>query len=164
MVETAALLTSREVAALLRVHPKQVYRLLRRGLPARRVGAEWRFDRAEVMAWSGAEAPRAQPPSPAPGSAPPSVVAANGDVVVMLLLRAANALGAPLLGFVQTDASRGISLLEQGAVPAATPRPRTAAPPSSTPTSTSCSRWRPGGPRWGWDPGPGAGAPGWPSR
>ena len=116
MAETAALLTSREVADLLRVHPKQVYRLLRRGLPARRVGAEWRFDRAEVMAWSGAEAPRAQPPSPAPGSAPPSIVAANGDVVVALLLRAANALGAPLLGFVQTDAARGIALLEQGAV------------------------------------------------
>jgi len=116
MAATAALLTSREVADLLRVHPKQVYRLLRRGLPARRVGAEWRFDRAEVMAWSGAEAPRAQPPSPSPDVAPPSIVAANGDVVVALLLRAANALGAPLLGFVQTDAARGIALLEQGAV------------------------------------------------
>jgi len=114
MAETAALLTSREVADLLRVHPKQVYRLIRRGLPARRVGAEWRFDRAEVMAWSGAEAPRAQPTSP--DFAPPSIVAANGDVVVVLLLRAANALGAPLLGFVQTDAARGIALLEQGAV------------------------------------------------
>jgi excisionase family DNA binding protein len=116
MAETTALLTSREVAGLLRVHPKQVYRLLRRGLPARRVGAEWRFDRAEVMAWSGAEAPRAQPSSPFPDAAPPSIVAANGDVVVVLLLRAANALGAPLLGFVQTDAARGIALLEQGAV------------------------------------------------
>ena len=116
MAETAALLTSREVADLLRVHPKQVYRLLRRGLPARRVGAEWRFDRAEVMTWSGAEAPRGQPPSPSPGAAPPSIVAANGDVVVALLLREANALGAPLLGFVQTDATRGIALLEQGAV------------------------------------------------
>ena len=118
MAEAAALLTSREVADLLRVHPKQVYRLIRRGLPARRVGAEWRFDRAEVMAWSGAEAPRAPPasPFPAPDFAPPSIVAANGDVVVMLLLRAANALGAPLLGFVQTDAARAIGLLDRGDV------------------------------------------------
>ena len=118
MAETAALLTSREVADLLRVHPKQVYRLIRRGLPARRVGTEWRFDRTEVMAWSGAEAPRAQPayPTPTPDVAPPSIVAANGDVVVVLLLRAANALGEPLLGFVQTDAARGIALLERGAV------------------------------------------------
>jgi len=119
MVETTALLTSREVADLLRVHPKQVYRLLRRGLPARRVGAEWRFDRGEVLSWSGAERPRPAPPLPSPPGAPPSLVAANGDVVVGLLLRTVNALGSPLLGFVQTDAVRGIALLEQDAVLAA---------------------------------------------
>jgi excisionase family DNA binding protein len=119
MAENAALLTSREVADLLRVHPKQVYRLLRRGLPARRVGAEWRFDRGDVLAWSGAERPRAAAPLPSPPGAPPSLVAANGDVVVALLLRAANALGAPLLGFVQTDLARAIALLEQDAVLAA---------------------------------------------
>ena len=47
-----ALLTTEEVAKLIRVHPKHVYRLLKKGLPARRVGSEWRFDRDEVMAWS----------------------------------------------------------------------------------------------------------------
>src|SRR5208283_3172516 len=42
------LLTTNEVARLLRVHPKHVYRLLKRGLPAHRVGDEWRFDEDEV--------------------------------------------------------------------------------------------------------------------
>ncbi len=45
----AGLLKSVEVAALLNVHPKHVYRLLRRGLPGRRVGGDWRFDRDEVL-------------------------------------------------------------------------------------------------------------------
>lgn len=48
------LLTSREVASLLRVHPKHLYRLLRRGLPGRRLGGgHWRFCRNEVLAWMG---------------------------------------------------------------------------------------------------------------
>jgi excisionase family DNA binding protein len=42
------LITTKEVAALLKVHPKHVYRLLKRGLPAHRVGDEWRFDEEEV--------------------------------------------------------------------------------------------------------------------
>jgi excisionase family DNA binding protein len=42
------LLTTKEIAALLKVHPKHVYRLLKRGLPAHRVGDEWRFDADEV--------------------------------------------------------------------------------------------------------------------
>src|SRR5512138_3656752 len=94
------LLRTDEVAALLRVHPKHVYRLLRRGLPARRVGGEWRFSRDEVLAWSGGAAE-----APAAGGAdrPPSLVAANGDLVVTTLLRLAAAGGPPLIGFVQAD-------------------------------------------------------------
>ena len=46
------LITTKEVAALLRVHPKHVYRLLKRGLPAHRVGDEWRYDEAEVLRWA----------------------------------------------------------------------------------------------------------------
>jgi excisionase family DNA binding protein len=65
----AALLTTADVAALLRVHPKHVYRLFHRGLPRHRVGGEWRFRRDEVLAWaagdaSPAAAPRAMPPPP----------------------------------------------------------------------------------------------------
>jgi putative molybdopterin biosynthesis protein len=49
------LLTSAEVARLLRVHPKHLYRLLRQGLPGRRAGrGHWRFRRDEVLAWLGA--------------------------------------------------------------------------------------------------------------
>jgi putative molybdopterin biosynthesis protein len=48
------LLTSGEVARLLRVHPKHLYRLLRQGLPGRRLGrGHWRFRRDEVLAWIG---------------------------------------------------------------------------------------------------------------
>src|SRR4051794_27145097 len=49
-LDAAPLLTTEEVASLLRVHPKHVYRLLKKGLPARRVGSEWRFERGEVLA------------------------------------------------------------------------------------------------------------------
>jgi putative molybdopterin biosynthesis protein len=120
-----ALMTTPEAAALLRVHPKQVYRLLRRGLPGRRVGAEWRFDRAELLAWSGARPARdgresGEPDPVAPGTvAPPSVVAANGDLAVRILLELASAAGAPLLGVVQADQARGFALLADGSALAA---------------------------------------------
>jgi excisionase family DNA binding protein len=106
------LLRTEEVAALLRVHPKHVYRLLKKGLPGRRVGGEWRFSREDVLAWSGGREPLAGP-TERPGAgiaegAPPSVVAANGDVVVMRLLALATR-GPPLIGFVQADVSPGRS-------------------------------------------------------
>jgi excisionase family DNA binding protein len=116
---TDRMLTTDEVAELLRVHPKHVYRLLKKGLPARRVGSEWRFDRAEVLRWSGAPEPvpvsEPERAPPAPGGAP-SVIAANGDVAVLMLLRLVADGGPPLLGLVQTDMARGLALLEAGAV------------------------------------------------
>lgn len=46
-------MTVKEVAEYLRVHPTTVYRLLRQGgLPAFRVGADWRFRQADIVAWS----------------------------------------------------------------------------------------------------------------
>ncbi|HPY20195.1 MAG TPA: helix-turn-helix domain-containing protein, partial [Polyangiaceae bacterium] len=45
-------LTTAEVAALLRVHPKHVYRLLHQGMPARRVGGQWRFSRDAIQRWA----------------------------------------------------------------------------------------------------------------
>lgn len=114
------LLRTEEVAALLRVHPKHVYRLLKKGLPGRRVGGEWRFSREDVLAWSGGREPLAAPPERSGAGiaegAPPSVVAANGDVVVMRLLALATAGGPPLIGFVQADVSLGAELLQAGAV------------------------------------------------
>lgn len=115
-----ALLRTSEVAALLRVHPKQVYRLLRKGLPARRVGGEWRFSRDDVLAWSGGSprGPEGRGPAQA-APAPPSLVAANGDVAVMTLLALAARRGPPLVGFVQADMRTGAELLREGAVLAA---------------------------------------------
>lgn len=113
---TSGLLKSSEVAALLNVHPKHVYRLLRRGLPARRVGGDWRFDRDEVLAWAGARSPdtSATPEAIETASARP-LVAANGDVVVDTLLRCVNE-QAPLLGFVRADRDRALALLTSGDV------------------------------------------------
>jgi excisionase family DNA binding protein len=120
------LLTTVEVAEVLRVHPKHVYRLLKKGLPARRVGSEWRFSRDDVLAWSGgkavvapanASAPPA--PAPAPAGAAPSLVATNGDVAVLSLLALSAARGPPLLGFVQADTAEAAELLRQRAVLAA---------------------------------------------
>ena len=115
------LLRTDEVAALLRVHPKQVYRLLRRGLPARRVGGEWRFSRDDVLAWSGAPARAGEPAAAEPDAAgaSPALVAANGDVVVTHLLSLAARRGPPLVGLVQADVRSAAELLARGAVLAA---------------------------------------------
>lgn len=126
------LLTTEEVAKLLRVHPKHVYRLLKKGLPARRVGSEWRYEPTEVLAWSqrGAAQPSTSgggPAHAAPGepevAPPPAVrapplVAANGDRVVTALLRLLQERGT-LLGLIQADKETGLELLAAGAVLAA---------------------------------------------
>ncbi|HZZ86140.1 MAG TPA: helix-turn-helix transcriptional regulator [Anaeromyxobacteraceae bacterium] len=126
------LLTTEEVAKLLRVHPKHVYRLLKKGLPARRVGSEWRYEPAEVLAWSrtGADsepAARLEAPAasiagadvgPQPAAAAPPLVAANGDRVVTTLLRLLQEAGT-LLGLVQADKETGLALLGAGEVIAA---------------------------------------------
>ncbi|MFV0318262.1 MAG: helix-turn-helix domain-containing protein [Microthrixaceae bacterium] len=45
-------LTGTEAAELLRVSVKTVLRLARKGdIPGRKVGREWRFARADVLAW-----------------------------------------------------------------------------------------------------------------
>jgi excisionase family DNA binding protein len=118
-----ALLTTEEVAALLRVHPKQVYRLLRRGLPGRRVGAEWRFERSEVLAWAGGRGASASAEAPSPAAEPdleraPPLVAANGDLAVEILVRRARERDL-LLGLVVADLGAGAALLARGAVLAA---------------------------------------------
>jgi len=81
------LLTSVEVAALLRVHPKHIYRLLARGLPGHRVGSTWRFERSEVLGWSSGRAHEAAPTASAHTSEEPlPLLASNGDIAVELLL------------------------------------------------------------------------------
>jgi putative molybdopterin biosynthesis protein len=123
MADAPTLLTTLEVAKLLRVHPKHVYRLLKKGLPARRVGSEWRFSRHEVLAWSGGlESAKTEHESidlPSSSENAPSLVAANGDVVVHVLLRLSAVQGPPLLGFVPADMGKGLELLRRRAVLAA---------------------------------------------
>ncbi len=124
MSDEPALLKSAEVAELLRVHPKHVYRLLRRGLPGRRIGGEWRFDRDDVLRWAGAGASgdtsAAAPRRADTTHALPPLVAANGDVVVDVLLAHVNrAAGEPLVGFVQADSGGAIELLARRRVLAA---------------------------------------------
>ena len=49
---SSEVLTRDEAAALLKVHPAVVTRYVRtRGLPGRKIGRDWRFKRAEVLAW-----------------------------------------------------------------------------------------------------------------
>jgi excisionase family DNA binding protein len=115
------LLTTVEVASLLRVHPKQIYRLLRKGLPAQRLGSEWRFSGSDVLAWTkGGKAVEAVG---APSAElqlrqeveRPALLAANGDLAVELLLRCLRDEGC-LLGFVQADRGKALELLAKGAV------------------------------------------------
>ena len=40
-----------EVSYALRVHPNTVLKLVYEGLPARKVGREWRFNRESVLNW-----------------------------------------------------------------------------------------------------------------
>ena len=45
-------MTVKECANYLQVHPSTVYRLLKRGtIPAFRVGSDWRFRKADMDAW-----------------------------------------------------------------------------------------------------------------
>jgi putative molybdopterin biosynthesis protein len=117
------LLTSQEIARLLRVHPKHVYRLLARGLPAKRAGGKWLFERDAVLAWAEQRGQVTTSPSPViaagPRAAVPPLLAANGDLAIELLLADMQERGAPLLGFVQADRTSGLGLLADGQVLAA---------------------------------------------
>jgi excisionase family DNA binding protein len=106
--DPTGLLTSFEVARLLRVHPKHVYRLLRAGLPGLRVGGEWRFERARVLAWAEA---RGRKPGSSASAAP--LVAANDDAAVATLLDAVTAEGAPV-GWVRADSGSALDLVARG--------------------------------------------------
>ena len=117
------LITTKEVAALLRVHPKHVYRLLKRGLPARRVGDEWRFDEAEVHALGAARArrrgrPRARRARSASRAATrrPRCSPATATWRSRRCSTSSPSAARPLLGLVQADHATGLELLRRGAV------------------------------------------------
>jgi excisionase family DNA binding protein len=51
-IEMFPILTVRNVAEYLHVHPSTIYRLVKnKQLPAFRVGSDWRFNRQEIDRW-----------------------------------------------------------------------------------------------------------------
>lgn len=102
------LLTTEQVADLLQVHPKHVYRLLKRGLPGRKLGGEWRFLRDEVLAWAmGREDDRS-------AEARPPILAANGDLAVEALLQELRRRDGPVLGMLRADRESGLGHVRAG--------------------------------------------------
>ncbi len=79
-----AFLTTKEVAALLRVKERKVYDLAAEGeIPCRRVTGKLLFPRAELEAWlTGATAPASEAKAP-----PPSVVAGSHDPLLDWAIR-----------------------------------------------------------------------------
>lgn len=62
---TLSALTSKELAAMLKVTPKTVCAMVKRGMPAQKVGRAWRFDLDAIKAWLGARTEEERrPPQP----------------------------------------------------------------------------------------------------
>jgi len=58
MEKLTTVMTVREVAEVLRVHPATVYRLVRRGvLPGFKLGGNWRVNRESLDVWLSAGGP-----------------------------------------------------------------------------------------------------------
>jgi len=110
------LLTTKQAAMLLNVHPKHVYRLMKQGLPAARVGAEWRFERDTILRWARSARRSSSSGSASPAEVTPPLIAANGDVVIDELLGWLQRRAQTLLGFVLADHSTGSALLGAGRV------------------------------------------------
>jgi excisionase family DNA binding protein len=57
------ILTASQVARLLQVHPRTVYKLVKQGaLPGRKFGGGWRFSKSEIMLMISPQEPeRSQP-------------------------------------------------------------------------------------------------------
>jgi excisionase family DNA binding protein len=50
-MQVEEILTASQVAALLQIHPRTVYKLVRQGsIPGRKFGGGWRFSKAEILA------------------------------------------------------------------------------------------------------------------
>lgn len=93
-------LTTREVAALLRVKERKVYDLASAGdIPCRRVTGKLLFPRAEIEAWISGEALPSSAPSPS--KLPPNLVAGSHD---------------PLLDWALRESASGLATLYDGSL------------------------------------------------
>jgi|GEM_PF-666138 len=123
---TSEWLTTPEVAELLRVHPKHVYRLLHSGMPAKRVGGQWRFSQEAIKQWAdqrgealcaGADAALASPPA-----STSSIVAIELNEVSEAVVAVVGELSAVRLAMVPTRSKQALELLGTGEVVAAVVR------------------------------------------
>ena len=49
-MQTDEILTAAQVASLLQIHPRTVYKLVKQGsLPGRKFGGGWRFSKSEIL-------------------------------------------------------------------------------------------------------------------
>jgi excisionase family DNA binding protein len=49
-MQTDEILTASQVATLLQIHPRTVYKLVKKGsLPGRKFGSGWRFSKSEIL-------------------------------------------------------------------------------------------------------------------
>lgn len=108
-------LTTKEAAAILRVHPKHVYRLLKQGLPASRVGGQWRFLASEIQSWSrdGRLLPGHEEQQLSTSRAP-SLIAARDEPAVEHLLHLVRSGPKPWIGRV--GAFAGVEAVLDGSV------------------------------------------------
>jgi excisionase family DNA binding protein len=59
------ILTASQVAHLLQVHPRTVYKLVKQGsIPGRKFGGGWRFSKSEIMLVISPEGPNRSAPPP----------------------------------------------------------------------------------------------------
>jgi excisionase family DNA binding protein len=56
------ILTASQVASLLQVHPRTVYKLVKQGsIPGRKFGGGWRFSKGEIMQMISPQGPERSP-------------------------------------------------------------------------------------------------------
>ncbi len=116
-------LTTIEVAALLRVHHKHVYRLLHQGMPSRRVGGQWRFSREDIVQWASRRGEVCSSPLPAVESTPaapqPTLVALAPDELSHAVAAELGALASSRTAVIHVAPRRAVDLLASAEVAAA---------------------------------------------
>lgn len=114
------MLTSREVAELLGIHEKQVYRLLRQGrLPGTRITGRWIFSRRLVLEWIEANSREAVKPRTSKNrdDVEPHhlVISGSDDLLLQILLREFNRRHPSLLATSATLGSvAGVTAVKEG--------------------------------------------------